>query len=258
MRKPFGDDGHEIDALYSVERRSDGFDLIVESRGGSDHGPNKSRSKKYAPAMELHLHRMGELGMTLQELQVASGPAMKLPEEQRGVDLDRFSLPLDLSSVPDVVGLRHSIGRASAAFSRTDGSDRGNRTKRMRLRIRWSGAAGMSAREIEQLLAKPGTSARRAEVPTADPDELFERAHRALKRFRHERRNERIPPPPGQTDVPRSTADIARFVRDPNVIAWVLNAAQGRCEVCDDPAPFLRSGGEPYLEVHHVLPLSQG
>jgi 5-methylcytosine-specific restriction protein A len=49
------------------------------------------------------------------------------------------------------------------------------------------------------------------------------------------------------------------FLRNPDVIAEVLYRAKGICESCVKPAPFLRSSNEePYLEVHHRLPLSQG
>lgn len=46
------------------------------------------------------------------------------------------------------------------------------------------------------------------------------------------------------------------YVRDPAVKAWVLEVAQGICEGCGDPAPFLGNDGLPYLEVHHVMPLA--
>jgi 5-methylcytosine-specific restriction protein A len=49
------------------------------------------------------------------------------------------------------------------------------------------------------------------------------------------------------------------FERNPDVIAEVLYRAAGLCESCGKPAPFFRlSNGEPYLEVHHRIPLSAG
>ncbi|HYF35086.1 MAG TPA: hypothetical protein VD994_07320, partial [Prosthecobacter sp.] len=49
------------------------------------------------------------------------------------------------------------------------------------------------------------------------------------------------------------------FARNPDVIAEVLLRANGVCEKCHQPAPFLRrADGSPYLEVHHWTPLSQG
>lgn len=46
------------------------------------------------------------------------------------------------------------------------------------------------------------------------------------------------------------------YVRDPAVKAWVLEASNGICEGCDTAAPFKGQDGLPYLEVHHVMPLS--
>lgn len=49
------------------------------------------------------------------------------------------------------------------------------------------------------------------------------------------------------------------FDRNPDVIAEVLLRADGICEGCNNPAPFLREkDGSPYLEVHHCKPLAQG
>jgi hypothetical protein len=38
----------------------------------------------------------------------------------------------------------------------------------------------------------------------------------------------------------------------------VLDLANGKCECCQSPAPFLTAPGKPYLEVHHVIPVSCG
>lgn len=51
----------------------------------------------------------------------------------------------------------------------------------------------------------------------------------------------------------------AVFDRNPDVIAEVLYRAQGVCQRCNGPAPFVRrSDGTPYLEVHHVVQLAYG
>lgn len=105
-------------------------------------------------------------------------------------------------------------------------------------------------RERRYWLAGPAP----AEKPTADPKELSERVARALKRT-HSRKPQA---PEGQHKVPRSSATVERYVRDPEVIAWVLREAVGNCENCGRAAPFKRSNGEPFLEVHHVRPLGEG
>jgi hypothetical protein len=49
------------------------------------------------------------------------------------------------------------------------------------------------------------------------------------------------------------------FIRNPDVIVEVLIRANGRCELCGSLAPFQRArDGSPYLEVHHIIPLSLG
>lgn len=49
------------------------------------------------------------------------------------------------------------------------------------------------------------------------------------------------------------------FIRNANVVAEVLHRAQGKCELCKRDAPFLREkDSTPFLEVHHIIPLSQG
>lgn len=48
------------------------------------------------------------------------------------------------------------------------------------------------------------------------------------------------------------------FKRNPDVVAEVLSRANGICEECKSPAPFLRKCDHtPYLEVHHLIPLAQ-
>ena len=49
------------------------------------------------------------------------------------------------------------------------------------------------------------------------------------------------------------------FIRNPDVIAEVLERANGFCEICRKKAPFNRdSDNSPFLEVHHKIPLSKG
>ena len=49
------------------------------------------------------------------------------------------------------------------------------------------------------------------------------------------------------------------FRRNPDVVAEVLERANGKCELCNCPAPFLRTSNQaPYLEVHHMVKLADG
>ena len=48
------------------------------------------------------------------------------------------------------------------------------------------------------------------------------------------------------------------FKRNPDVVAETLFRAKGICGLCNQPAPFQKADGSPYLEVHHWNPLSDG
>lgn len=91
------------------------------------------------------------------------------------------------------------------------------------------------------------------EAPTSDPDKLSTRIVAA--RIKASTGGE---PPSGRKTVFRKERPTAQFERDPNVIAWVEIHANGVCELCEKPAPFLRKDGSPFLEVHHVRPLAEG
>ena len=255
MQQPYRDNGQLLDASYSIDPVEGGFDLVIESRGGSQRGGSKGRNSDYAPAIELLLTRMQGMGMTLVAVQVASSIAQSLSVDDRKVALAGFKLPLSLSDVDDLTALRHAIGRASAAFGRSDGADRGNRTKRMRLSIGWDNARRLAATEISGLLAHPSKESPDLQ-PTSDPVELAIRVQSAIREI--QARNRAPVAPAGQSKVARTSVLVTRFERDPKVIAWVLNEAQGCCEACGKPAPFLNDEGVPFLEVHHVSPLSEG
>ncbi|WP_116911135.1 MULTISPECIES: HNH endonuclease signature motif containing protein [unclassified Variovorax] len=51
----------------------------------------------------------------------------------------------------------------------------------------------------------------------------------------------------------RTIYERSRAVRD-----YVLRRAAGKCELCEQPAPFRRKGGLLYLEPHHTTRLSDG
>jgi 5-methylcytosine-specific restriction endonuclease McrA len=64
--------------------------------------------------------------------------------------------------------------------------------------------------------------------------------------------------PPGNTapkKIPISNGNERE--RDHKIIKWVLENADGNCECCNKPAPFTKNDGTQFLEVHHVIPLSE-
>lgn len=48
------------------------------------------------------------------------------------------------------------------------------------------------------------------------------------------------------------------YQRDKEVAEYGIRRANGKCDLCTDLAPFLKSDGTPYLEAHHVIWLSRG
>jgi len=89
--------------------------------------------------------------------------------------------------------------------------------------------------------------------PTADIAVLEQRVENILKK--------KIPNPPVGQEKPKKvvlTSENIAYERNPLVHAWVLQQAQGVCDLCNSSAPFITIRGTPYLEVHHVIPLAEG
>ena len=63
-------------------------------------------------------------------------------------------------------------------------------------------------------------------------------------------------PPKSKPNRRKTTSEL--YERDEKVVQYALRRADGYCQLCDLPAPFLRKDGTPYLEVHHIEYLSNG
>ncbi|WP_217360346.1 HNH endonuclease [Ruegeria arenilitoris] len=87
-------------------------------------------------------------------------------------------------------------------------------------------------------------------APSVDERTTRERSSRLRKAVR-----EHVPA--GNANPSRTERFGSSYVRDPAVVAWVLEQANGKCELCDADAPFLTPIGEPFLEVHHVTYLGK-
>lgn len=58
--------------------------------------------------------------------------------------------------------------------------------------------------------------------------------------------------------APGGTTNRNIYTRSAQVKAYVLARAKGHCQGCEQPAPFLRPDGKPYLEPHHIRRASDG
>ena len=78
---------------------------------------------------------------------------------------------------------------------------------------------------------------------------------RDVDNFRQDRS---LPEPSGNRAPRKQNKETTSYDRDPKVVAWVLNESNGICEVCRSEAPFTKSDGHYYLEVHHLRRLADG
>jgi len=103
--------------------------------------------------------------------------------------------------------------------------------------------------KMVELLRANGVEFLEPYVPTSDHEELTSKVTSLRKQA--------LPVRPLGSFQPTMVSEITTsYVRDPAVKAWVLQTAGGTCEGCDTAAPFVALDGLPYLEVHHVMPLS--
>jgi 5-methylcytosine-specific restriction protein A len=86
-------------------------------------------------------------------------------------------------------------------------------------------------------------------TPTADDEELNSKVKTILKKGVSGK-------PTGQRQPKKKQSSQVRYERDPLVKAWVLQNANGTCELCDERGPFKDKNGDFFLEVHHVLLLA--
>ena len=56
----------------------------------------------------------------------------------------------------------------------------------------------------------------------------------------------------------RRSINSSTFIRSANVVKETRKRANGICQLCNQPAPFIDKKGNPYLEVHHIIWLSRG
>lgn len=58
--------------------------------------------------------------------------------------------------------------------------------------------------------------------------------------------------------VKKSTIQTSSYSRNAEVKQIALDRARGKCALCGKDAPFLTKEGKPFLEIHHIIPLSLG
>jgi 5-methylcytosine-specific restriction protein A len=93
-------------------------------------------------------------------------------------------------------------------------------------------------------------------VKEEDYREKVERQERAAKRISNDELADRIGYMPNEVGQ-REVNSIA-YERNPLVSEYARRRANGKCELCGKDAPFVKSDGTPYLEIHHIKWLAKG
>jgi hypothetical protein len=131
---PLVADGEILNAEISCTEHTHNIDLIIESRSGR-RGSDRERNPDYLPALTVLLEGLSALGARIEDLQIVSQPALKLPEYERRLP---FEYPILLSSKTNFVALRTRITQAQRGVARgvkASGNAGGNNNKRLMLRV---------------------------------------------------------------------------------------------------------------------------
>lgn len=231
----FDKTGIKLNAECSVGEEDGVYGLILESWGPAH------RNKDYNFALDCIIERLIESDVENVVVYLASSTARKhmpLITERKIHPGECFPLvgnsPLDI---------RQEMCSYQAYFSRTGRKEvpSGNRTKRIMINV-----PGVTSREFWEPIIHGELS--ELLLPTDDESVLNTRVSRLLKKTLCE---------PKGYQVPGAVERLQKvYVRDPMVKAWILQQSKGICENCGENAPFYLNDTSPYLEVHHVIPLS--
>lgn len=235
------DTGNELDSECNTEEISGYAGLVLESMGGG-------RNKKYNQAFEIILQRLINFGVPFIQVFVISSNLTKfypdIEDRALSVNGDR-NIKLGIMSAKET---RLAIGREQKDLKENQQLVGGNSTKRILIHNEnissdlWCDISQgtISNKDFISLISEPTGN------------------HAVLERKVSTLLKTEISKPVGYDEPNKITQQVQVYERDPKVKAWVLKQSNGICEVCDSPAPFTKSDGEPYLEVHHVLPLAEG
>lgn len=94
------------------------------------------------------------------------------------------------------------------------------------------------------------------EIPEAALDELKELKEKQIRRLSDEQVAEQARRT-GRRHVGQRSVQAIQHQRSPWVAEHAKRRANGRCELCGDPAPFERKDGTAYLETHHIIWLAR-
>lgn len=244
------DEGRILAADFSLAGNVPSPEVTFECADG------RQRNRDYGAAIELVLARLQRLDAIVLNARVSSQVAERRAEAE-GLDLALdprpFAWPLPVTDVSPRT-LRLALGRAGARVGRPEGTS-GNTTKRITLRLQVAAASlaalaealvsgavpvtGKACGDPDGWAGPPGPTGPIATVDPAELEALRQRYRDAPPKVKH-----------------RLSAAIERG----GVGALVKRANGYRCQVCEAlglaSLGFRKRNGVPYVEAHHVLPVS--
>ena len=148
---PYRQDGTALDATFDLEQVSL-FEIVYYHKAGG-RGDPRAVNSDYNEGLELLLERLASTGVSILGICVDSSVALRLPPEERELDLP---FPLLLDATTDTHELRLDIARAQKPVARRPGghASQGNSQKTIRLTLRTH--AGVGAETLVLLLSAPG------------------------------------------------------------------------------------------------------
>lgn len=97
-------------------------------------------------------------------------------------------------------------------------------------------------------------------APSPIPEDIIDKLEHRTEQYVHrlpindlERRALKSKAIPGERLI-----SSKRYERNPYVAELAKRKANGVCQLCASPAPFITNQGVPFLEIHHIVPLAQG
>lgn len=254
----FNEYGAALNATATIELRGDGFDVVVASRSGKKEGPN-ARNPDYELLVETLLRRAGTLGAALASAQVESDDTEHLPLEERLLTMPGRDYPVDLGTISDFRNLRVSLCRPQGAIGRRPGATGpGNRNKK--IRIRFDVLQMPEANELESRLCRDApANGLTAEEATAAFQGL--EASVGGRRVWDPARLQAILDA-CEDSTPRTKERVSRYIERGPIGELVKELNGRKCQACEyfgkESTGFLTRAGVPYVEAHHIVPVSTG
>ena len=243
-------DGSILDAEFRAWLTSSGFDIVMESRGGST-AQRPPRNPDYNEVLRLVLERVSQIDATIRVATVDSARTRVLPAADRTIRSDSLQYPITVRRGTDFESLRRDLTKPQATIGRVPGAKGpGNMSKRIRISFDWYWRS-LPIEDLEQLLVEGKLDER---IPANEEPDQPEGSG-ILNKW-----NQKVALYEGAS--PETTERLMKSIERGNVGELVKKMSGYRCQVCKaigmEMLAFRTKAGNTYVEAHHVVPVSLG